>query len=288
MAKLLFVFKRARPDIDLTISFLCSRVDKSTVEDWNKLRRLLHYINGTLEMKRYLSMNNNMELSTWVDASYGVHSDMKGHTDGVLSLGKGILNHKTTKHRINTKKSTESEIVGASDFLAHTVWLKRFLAEQGYQLRRNIYYQDNISAVRLESNGYGSRGEKSRHINIRYFFIKDILKNEKIELQHCPTERMIADYFTKPLQGSLFKQLRDQIMGKTKIPIEERVGNQIETKTGIRREAIGTKSQVEQNNMMTYAEIVKNGNDALKIKEMNLNQTIKDMTKNKDLVKGKN
>ena len=103
--------------------------------------------------------------------------------------------------------------------------MKNFLKHQGYQLLRNIYYQDNESAIRLESNGWRSRGEKSRHIDIRYFFIRDILKRDKIKLVHCKTEKMIGDYFTKPLQGSLFRKLRSYIMGTVDIPDEERVGS---------------------------------------------------------------
>ena len=67
--------------------------------------------------------------------------------------------------------------------------------------------------MQLESNGQKSCGEKSSHINIRYFFIKDILKQDNIELTHFPTERMIADYLTKPIQGDLLKRMRDIIMG---------------------------------------------------------------------------
>ena len=76
----------------------------------------------------------------------------------------------------------------------------------------------------MESNGRRSCGEKSRHINIRYFFIKDVLKREGIELIHCPTERMIAGYYTKPLQGSLFRKMRDILMSLASFPEEERVG----------------------------------------------------------------
>ena len=148
---------------------------------------------------------------------------MRGHTGGVLTLGRGIVQGKATKQKLNTKSSTESELVGASDYIPWTVWAKRFLAEQGYKLRRNIFYQDNQSAMRMESNGQKSCGEKSRHIHIRYFFIKDVLKRENIELIHCPTERMIADYYTKPLQGSLFKKMRDILMGLAPFPDEERV-----------------------------------------------------------------
>ena len=57
----------------------------------------------------------------------------------------------------------------------------------------------------------------------KVFFIRDILRREKVKLMHCKTEQMIGDYFTKPLQGSLFKKLRNYIMGHTDIPDEERV-----------------------------------------------------------------
>ena len=224
VAKLLYVSKRARVDIDLAVSFLCTRVSCSTEEDWTKLRRLLTYLQGTIDMPRVVGASGIDLMETYVDASYAVHQNMRGHTGGLVTLGRGIIKGKASKQKLNTKSSTETEVVGASDFIPWTVWAKRFLAEQGYTLRRNIFYQDNKSAMKMESNGLRSCGEKSRHIHIRYFFIKDILKRENIELVHCSTERMIADYYTKPLQGSLFRKMRDIIMGLIAFPDEERVG----------------------------------------------------------------
>ena len=64
---------------------------------------------------------------------------------------------------------------------------------------------------------------KTRHIDIHYFFIKDVLKRENITLAHCPTEEMLADFYTKPLQGSLFRKMRDYIMGHSASLNEERV-----------------------------------------------------------------
>ena len=95
-------------------------------------------------------------------------------------MGTGAIQGKASKQKLNTKNSTESELVGASDYIPWTVWTKRFLEEQGYILKRNIFYQDNESAMRMESNGRKSAGDKSRHINIRYFFIKDVLQREGI------------------------------------------------------------------------------------------------------------
>ena len=70
-----------------------------------------------------------------------------------------------------------------------------------------------------------SCGDKYRHIKILYFFIMDILENEDIILEHCGTELMLADFLTKPLQGSVFRRMRDIIMGITPFPSEERVGD---------------------------------------------------------------
>ena len=67
--------------------------------------------------------------------------------------------------------------------------------------------------MRLERNGRQSCGQKSRHIDVRYFFIKDRIKSGDIDLQYCPTEVMLADFFTKPLQGKQFKLLRSAVMG---------------------------------------------------------------------------
>jgi hypothetical protein len=150
---------------------------------------------------------------TWVDASYAVHPDMKSHTGGVMSFGVGGLLCKSSKQKLNTKSSTEAELVGASDYLPNTIWVKHFLEAQGYDLEENVLEQDNESAIKLEKNGRTSAGPKSRHIDIRYFWIKDRLYGEDILVRHCPTLQMLADFFTKPLQGALFRRFRDVLLG---------------------------------------------------------------------------
>jgi hypothetical protein len=83
-----------------------------------------------------------------------------------------------------------------------------FLEKQGYALKENIYYQDNQSAMEMELNGRRSAGQKSLHVDIRFFFIKDRITSEGLTIKYCPTKCMLADYYTKPLQGSLFRKLR--------------------------------------------------------------------------------
>ena len=73
-------------------------------------------------------------------------------------------------------------------------------------------FQDNQSAILLENNGKKSSSKRTRHINIRYYFITDRIKNGELEIEYYPTDDMVADYFTKPLQGKKFLQFRKTIM----------------------------------------------------------------------------
>ena len=222
-AKLLYLSKRVRLDIDLAISFLCTRVASPTHGDEMKLKRVLSYLNGTKGMKRIIGANGLSYLQTWIDASYTVHRDMRGHTGGIISMGKGVMVHNCTKQKLNTKSSTKSEVVGVSDFLPYTIWASYFFKAQGYKLYRNIFYQENTSAIKMLKNGKTSCGEKSRHIHIRYFFTKDVLERENMEVNFCPTDEMVADFYTKTLQGKHYYKLRNLIMGHDNMPVEERV-----------------------------------------------------------------
>ncbi len=213
VAKLLYISLRARPDLLLATSFLCTRVSRPTEQDHRKLQRVLEYIHGTMNLTLTIGADRLDHIRTWVDASYATHEDMKSHTGGIISFGTGGLFCKSSKQKLNTKSSTEAELVGASDYLVNIIWLKMFLEAQGIPVTSNILKQDNQSAIRLETNGKASAGKQSRHIDIRYFFIKDRVQQERITIHHCNTENMIADFFTKPLQGALFLRFRDVILG---------------------------------------------------------------------------
>jgi hypothetical protein len=114
---------------------------------------------------------------------------------------------KSAKQKLNTKSSTEAELVGASDYLPYPILGKHVLAGQGYVLKEITFYQDNQSIIQFTKNGRRSCGPNSRHIDIRYFWIKDRFGIENINIVYCPTEQMLADFLMKPLQGNLFRKL---------------------------------------------------------------------------------
>ena len=121
-------------------------------------------------------------------------------------------------------------------------------------MKKTIFHQVNESAEKMEMSGLISCGDKSRHINIKYFIIKDVLEREKIDLRHCGTEYMIANFLTKQLQGSLFRRIRDVIMGHTSFPTEVRAENCRKVSTM----AVDIKIDVGKEKL-TYTEILKRG-----------------------------
>ena len=98
---------------------------------------------------------------------------------------------------MNTKSSTEAEVVGASDYLPNSIWVLMFLKAQGYPIEESILEQDNESAIKLEKNGRMSAGQKSRHINISFFWSKDRNKENRIRIRHCPMLEMLADFLRR-------------------------------------------------------------------------------------------
>jgi hypothetical protein len=210
-AKLLYIAKRARPDILTAVSFLTSRVQNPTVEDNKKLMRVLKYLNGTKNLKLRLSCEKDMVIICYIDSSFGCHPDAKGHTGAMISLGGGAVRSRSTKQQLVSKSSTESELIGISDELSQVIWTRNFLLEQGYKLGAAEVHQDNKSTIVLAEKGK-STSNRLRHVNIRYFFVKNRIESNEVKIIYTGTEDMVADYFTKPLQGELFKKHRKDIM----------------------------------------------------------------------------
>jgi hypothetical protein len=123
-----------------------------------------------------------------VDASFAVHPDFKSHTGTVMMLGEGAMQSIARKQKMNVQSSTEGELVAVDDAATMILWTKLFLEAQGYEVDNNIVYQDNKSAILLETNGKRSLGKQTRALNIRYFFITDQVEKGNAQIEHCGTD----------------------------------------------------------------------------------------------------
>ncbi len=212
VAKALFLTMRSRPDIRLTVAFLCTRVREPTSYDWMKLTRLMNFLQKTKEDSLVLRSDGTRKIEWSVDASFGVHADMKSHSGMSMTMGRGAILSMSRKQKINTRSSTEAELVAVDDSLSQILWTKNFLDEQDYKTAAHIILQDNESAIKLETQGHKSIGQRSRHINMKYFLIKDQVDRKQVQIEYRQTDEMDGDYQSKPLQGIKFRKFRNRIM----------------------------------------------------------------------------
>ena len=210
--KCMFLGKRARPDILMGISFLSTRVLNPNEEDWKKLNRIMSYLNTTKEIVLCLEADNEQKLQWYVDASFGTHKDMKSHTGSMFTLGKGAIWNESTKQKVNARSSIEAELISIDDKISKIIWMRKFIEAQGFEIDLNILYQDNMSTIKLAENGKQSSGKRTRHFDIKYFYITDLINRNEVNIEYCSSNDMLADFHTKPLIGERFKLMRNKIM----------------------------------------------------------------------------
>ena len=89
-----------------------------------------------------------------------------------------------------------------------------FLKAQGHSINENIVYQDNQSAILLETNGRKSSRKRTRALNVQYFMVTDQVKKGHLVVRYCPTDDMVGNYMTKSMQGIKFSKFWNIIMGR--------------------------------------------------------------------------
>ena len=100
-------------------------------------------------------------------------------------------------------RTIKGELVALSDYASQAVWLRNFIISQGYNVGPVILHQDNLSCMALIKRG-GPASERSRHIDIRYFWVKELVDGKIAIVKHLPTDRMHVNVLTKPVQGRQF------------------------------------------------------------------------------------
>ena len=171
----------------------------------------MKYLKTTQDDCLILEYDGKKKIEWYVDAAFAVHNDFRSHTGATMTMGKGSVTSFSTKQKLNTRSSTEAELVAVDDAMSQILWSWSFLQHQGIDDIEIILYQDNKSAMILQENGRMSTGKRSRHLNVHYFFVTDVIKKGFLKVMYCPTGDMIADFFTKPIQGGDFKKFRSLV-----------------------------------------------------------------------------
>jgi hypothetical protein len=158
--------------------------------------------------------DGSIGVQIYADAAFNKHHDAKSHSGIYVTLGRGPVLAKSSKIKSVAKSSAEAELMSASDGVSLGEWVHEFVFHQpgGDEVKTKILHEDNTAAIQLMRNGR-SGCSRTGHIKMRYFFVKQYIDEGSISVEHCPTEQMIADILTKPLQGAHFERLRAYLLG---------------------------------------------------------------------------
>ena len=140
VAKLLFLCKRARPDIQAAVAFLSTRVTQPDCDDYKKLGRAMKYLQKTITLTLTLEADELQLIQWWIDGAFATHQDMRSHTVGAMTLGKGVIYGTSMRQKLNTRSSTEAKLIAVNDFMSHVLWTCYFLEAQGYNINDCIIH----------------------------------------------------------------------------------------------------------------------------------------------------
>ncbi|KAJ9539003.1 LOW QUALITY PROTEIN: hypothetical protein OSB04_031736 [Centaurea solstitialis] len=170
------------------------------------VKRILRYLKGTPEMGLWYPNDSSFELISFTDSDYGgCKLDRKSTSGSCQFLGDKLVSWTSKKQNCVSTSSAKAEYVAAASCCSQVLWMKTQLLDYGYKLKRVPIYCDSESAIAITSNPV--QHSKTKHIDIRYHFIKDNVEKGNIEMFFVQTDYQLADLFTKPLDEKRFNFL---------------------------------------------------------------------------------
>ena len=159
----------------------------------------------------FYSSSKRLELIGYSDSDWArSYNDRKCTIGFVFYFGEATFTWSSKKQRIVALSSCEAEYIAASSSVCHAIWLRRLLQELHMpQEKSTKIYVDNKSAIALAKNPVYHK--RSKHIDTRFHFIRDHIKNKEVEIHHVKTSEQVADILTKPLKFEIFQQLRRKL-----------------------------------------------------------------------------
>jgi hypothetical protein len=200
-----------RPDITFVVSLISRYMEHPTEMHLQAAKRVLRYVKGTSSLGVFYKKEGNHELLGYTDSDYaGDQNDRKSTSGYVFLMSSGAVSWSSKKQPVVTLSTTEAEFISAAYSACQVVCLRRILKELCHdQSKSTVVYCDNVSAIKLSKNPvlHG----RSKHIDIRFHFLRDLTWEGIVELVQCSTHEQIADILTKPLKLDVFLKLRDML-----------------------------------------------------------------------------
>ncbi|KAG5865329.1 hypothetical protein JTB14_015122 [Gonioctena quinquepunctata] len=199
---LLYLSVNTRPDICVATSILGTNVSDPYTYDWSEVKRILKYLNGTIDMeiklgKRSSDIDEDIFYG-YADADWaGDRSDRKSNSGYLIKFMGAMFDWRCKKQTCVALSSTEAEFISLSEASQQAIYLKGLLQDFQQDVTTTVMFEDNQSCLKLLDNEKMS--DRIKHIETKYNFVKNLKLTNKIMFRNCPSHSMLADFLTKPL-----------------------------------------------------------------------------------------
>lgn len=201
----------SRPDITIAVSILSQFQSSPGKEHWDGLKRILRYLQGTKSMKMvYTRDKDDVPLRGYSDADFANDlEERKSNSGCVFTIYGNTVSWGSKRQQIVSLSSTESELVALCHAAKEGVWMSNLLREIGINLVPYTMYEDSIPCIRIAEEA--REHQRTKHIDVKYMYVRSLIKDKQMLLKYIPSENQLADLFTKPLPKGRFIKLLDTL-----------------------------------------------------------------------------
>ena len=208
IGSLVYASIATRPDISEAVGKLSQHMSKPNKEHWVAAKRVLRYVKGTLDLGLKFERSNDFELVGYSDADWAGDVDTRKSTSGyVFMLGNAVISWASKKQSVVALSTTEAEYIALCSASQETVWVRRLLESlRVRQVGPTTVFEDNQGTIFLSKNPKDH--SRTKHIDIKYHYVRQAVQKGEIDVRYCETKRMIADTLTKGLPKPAFEKHR--------------------------------------------------------------------------------
>lgn len=204
VGNLMYLHVVSRPDIGFAINIAARALENPTKNHWSSVKRIIRYVKGTIDLGLLYCENNNF--GAYSDADFAGDKITRKSTTGIVCMYAGAaIVWQSKRQQCVSLSTTEAEYVSAASAAKEVIWLKKLFNDCEKEITYTLYV-DNMSAIKLLKNP--EFHQRSKHIDVKYHFIRNLYENGELVIEYVPTNKQLADVFTKPLAKPRFLELR--------------------------------------------------------------------------------
>jgi hypothetical protein len=189
-----------RPDITTAVSIVSRFLEKPKKIHCDMARQILYYLRYRPDYGLLFSSESSEKLVGYCDASWANNEDYSSISGFAFLFGKSLITWSSKKQASAALSSTESEYISLTSGTQEALWFQELLNELNIPQPTVKLYEDNQACINIAKNP--QEYSRTRHIQVRYHFIRELIASGKIQVVYCPTADQLADLFTKGLSKS--------------------------------------------------------------------------------------